>query len=206
MRVAMNSHALPVYKNNRFASLLCIFETIIWEDTLSTLDMGHHTWTERSPQQTYRSHGYIFPTCQSTLLYLLFVTRWMRVLNGSLQWPWWRIVSLPANKTLIKPKSSKDDYQLLERWEQVIIFRLRTGHKRLNAHMWTKLKLSTSLLCDCGQEQHTAAMPTAGENKEDCVANVNFSSDSILWKEGWPEEDGNLHSLRWCDCLDAERQ
>ena len=29
MRVAMNSHALPVYKNNRIASLLCIFETII---------------------------------------------------------------------------------------------------------------------------------------------------------------------------------
>ena len=29
MRVAMKSHALPVYKKNRIASLLCIFETII---------------------------------------------------------------------------------------------------------------------------------------------------------------------------------
>ena len=29
MRVAVNSHALPVYKKNRFASLPCIFETII---------------------------------------------------------------------------------------------------------------------------------------------------------------------------------
>ena len=29
MRVAMKSHALPVYKKNRIASLLCIFETIV---------------------------------------------------------------------------------------------------------------------------------------------------------------------------------
>ena len=29
MRVAVNSHALPIYKKNRIASLLCIFETII---------------------------------------------------------------------------------------------------------------------------------------------------------------------------------
>ena len=29
MRVAVKSHALPVFKNNRIASLLCIFETII---------------------------------------------------------------------------------------------------------------------------------------------------------------------------------
>ena len=27
MRVAVNSHALPIYKKNRIASLLCIFET-----------------------------------------------------------------------------------------------------------------------------------------------------------------------------------
>ena len=30
MRVAMKSHALPVYKKNRIAPLLCIFETIIY--------------------------------------------------------------------------------------------------------------------------------------------------------------------------------
>ena len=28
MRVAVNSHALPIYKKNRIASSLCIFETI----------------------------------------------------------------------------------------------------------------------------------------------------------------------------------
>ena len=29
MRLAVKSHALPVYKKNRIASLLCIFESII---------------------------------------------------------------------------------------------------------------------------------------------------------------------------------
>ena len=32
MRVAVNSHALHIYKKNRIASLLCIFETIIEPD------------------------------------------------------------------------------------------------------------------------------------------------------------------------------
>ena len=34
MRVAVNSHALPVYKKNRIASLLCIFEAMILSITL----------------------------------------------------------------------------------------------------------------------------------------------------------------------------
>ena len=37
MRAAVNSHALPIYKKNRIASLLCIFETII---QVSTKDFG----------------------------------------------------------------------------------------------------------------------------------------------------------------------
>ena len=32
VRVAVNSHALPVDKKNRITSLLCIFETIICKD------------------------------------------------------------------------------------------------------------------------------------------------------------------------------
>ncbi|XP_053402585.1 uncharacterized protein LOC128557936 [Mercenaria mercenaria] len=59
-------------------------------------------------------------------------------------------------KALTKPRPTKDDYHLLERWEQVIILRLRTGHNRLNAHMCTKLKLSPSPMCHCGLEQKTA--------------------------------------------------
>ena len=37
MHVAVNSHALPVYKKNRIASLLCIFETTILESYLLSL-------------------------------------------------------------------------------------------------------------------------------------------------------------------------
>ncbi|XP_053376916.1 uncharacterized protein LOC128547772 [Mercenaria mercenaria] len=59
-------------------------------------------------------------------------------------------------KALTKPRPTKDDCRLLDRWEQVIIFRLRTGHNRLNAHMCTKLKLSPSPMCPCGLEQQTA--------------------------------------------------
>ena len=36
MCVAVNSHALPIYKKNRIASLLCIFET-----TIDNLHMQH---------------------------------------------------------------------------------------------------------------------------------------------------------------------
>ena len=32
MRVTVNSHALPIYKKNRIASLLCIFETTILDN------------------------------------------------------------------------------------------------------------------------------------------------------------------------------
>ena len=46
MRVAVKSHALPIYKKNRIASLLCVFETTIhayvyhkYSDTFNTFNM-----------------------------------------------------------------------------------------------------------------------------------------------------------------------
>ena len=39
MRLAVKSHALPVYKKNRIASLLCIFESIIKHLPVITLCM-----------------------------------------------------------------------------------------------------------------------------------------------------------------------
>ena len=44
----------------------------------------------------------------------------------------------------------RDDYHLLSRKEQVTIFRLRTGHNRLNHHMYSKLRLVPSPNCSCG--------------------------------------------------------
>ena len=59
-------------------------------------------------------------------------------------------------KTFMKPKPVKDDYHLLDRTEQSILVRLRTGHNRLNAHMHKKLKLSPSPECCCELEDQTA--------------------------------------------------
>ena len=44
----------------------------------------------------------------------------------------------------------KDDYHALDRNQQVIIFRLRTGHNRLRSHLFGKFKIGTSGGCDCG--------------------------------------------------------
>ncbi|KAK7093816.1 hypothetical protein V1264_007506 [Littorina saxatilis] len=68
-------------------------------------------------------------------------------------------VSFAEKKTLVKaamrPQSTRDAYHLLERWQQVVIMRLRTGHCRLNAHMFRKLKLTPSPTCPCGLEDQT---------------------------------------------------
>ena len=37
MRVAVKNHALPVYKKNRIASLLCIFESTIQQNMFEIL-------------------------------------------------------------------------------------------------------------------------------------------------------------------------
>ena len=43
MCVAVNSHALPVYKKNRIALLLCIFETtIVYADKIVGPDLGQN--------------------------------------------------------------------------------------------------------------------------------------------------------------------
>ena len=59
-------------------------------------------------------------------------------------------------RSLLRPRTEKDDYHLLSREQQVILVRLRTGHNRLNAHMNRKFKLAPSPTCPCGQEDQTA--------------------------------------------------
>ena len=67
-------------------------------------------------------------------------------------------VNLKEKSTLIKATfrntTAVDPYNSLTRQQQVAILRLRTGHCRLNAHMY-KLKLATSPLCPCGTEKQT---------------------------------------------------
>jgi ribonuclease HI/endonuclease/exonuclease/phosphatase family metal-dependent hydrolase len=59
-------------------------------------------------------------------------------------------------KTMTKVRTEKDDYHQLQREEQVVLLRLRSGHNRLNHHMATKLKLVPSPLCPCGLDNQTA--------------------------------------------------
>ena len=45
----------------------------------------------------------------------------------------------------------------LDRWQQVVVMRLHTtGHSRLDAHMFKKMKLAPSPICKCGLEDQTA--------------------------------------------------
>ena len=45
---------------------------------------------------------------------------------------------------------------LLTRWEQETVFRLRTGHNRLNHHLYSKLCISHTEQCPCGTGSQTS--------------------------------------------------
>ncbi|BFY97175.1 hypothetical protein BsWGS_00215 [Bradybaena similaris] len=51
--------------------------------------------------------------------------------------------------------SANDDYHTLDRRGQSIVFRLRTGHNRLNKHMH-RIHVSPTPLCPCGMGEQTA--------------------------------------------------
>jgi ribonuclease HI len=72
-----------------------------------------------------------------------------------------RPVTLQEMKTIIKSlyKTSQpeDSYHHLSRQEQVTIFRLRTGHNRLNQHLARKLHVVPSPMCTCGEAEQDAA-------------------------------------------------
>ena len=59
-------------------------------------------------------------------------------------------------KSLHRPIHLRDGYHGLNREEQVCIFRLRTGHNRLNKHMHSKIRLVQSPGCPCGADAQTA--------------------------------------------------
>ncbi|XP_060577697.1 uncharacterized protein LOC132734852 [Ruditapes philippinarum] len=58
-------------------------------------------------------------------------------------------------KALTKTRQEADAYHMLNRPEQVVMVRLRSGHNRLNAHMCRKYKLVPSPICPCGEEDQT---------------------------------------------------
>ena len=86
--------------------------------------------------------------------------------NGSAKEQTDKTTSYSEARTIIKakqkekwkkqhPKHNKDDaFYHLTRKEQVILFRLRTGHNRLNHHL-NKLKICSSDQCPCGTGAQT---------------------------------------------------
>ena len=50
------------------------------------------------------------------------------------------------------PNRNKEDaYYKLTRHEQIIIFRLRTGHNKLRCHLYSKFKIGETDQCPCGE-------------------------------------------------------
>ena len=99
-----------------------------------------------------------------------------------------RSTTFKESKTIIKavqqskwikehPNFNKQDpYYLLTRPEQVAILRLRTGHNRLNHHLYTKLRIGQSDQCPC----QTSSMTTTHILQE-CPVHEN------LRQRTWPE-------------------
>ena len=48
--------------------------------------------------------------------------------------------------------NQSDSLHKLNRSEQVILFRMRTSHNRLNAHMYSKFKIGKSEMCTCNAD------------------------------------------------------
>ncbi|KAK7101730.1 hypothetical protein V1264_020067 [Littorina saxatilis] len=75
-------------------------------------------------------------------------------------------VSSREMKTIIKsllkpppppPPPTHDSYHQLSRPEQVVIFRLRTGHNRMQQYLHKKLRAVPSPMCPCGDAEQDAA-------------------------------------------------
>ena len=91
-------------------------------------------------------------------------------------------------KAAMRQPTTRDAYHYLERQQQVVIMRLRTGHNRLNAHMFKKMKLAPSPLCNCGRSEQTTA-----HILQDCP--IYTSERKAVWPEATPLQV-KLHGCR----------
>ena len=62
---------------------------------------------------------------------------------------------------------------LREQTRPVILFRMRTGHNRLNAHMYSKFKVGESEMCPC--------------NADIMTAEHQLAYSAALRRDMWPE-------------------
>ena len=115
-----------------------------------------------------------------------------------------RSTSYSEAKTIIKAKqqskwkdhhpqhNKSDPYYLLTRREQVTIFRLRTGHNRLNHHLFNKLRIGHTEQCPC----------STGSQTTEHLLQYCPLYEALRWKH-WPDHTplaqqlyGGLEDLR----------
>ena len=94
------------------------------------------------------------------------------------------------------------DSRLWSWWQQVVVMRLLTGHNRLNAHMFRKMKLAASPTCTCGLEDQTAelilqTMPPSADSKNKRVTNSSPATHQTLRQQGGTGEDSHIHLADW---------
>ena len=88
--------------------------------------------------------------------------------------------------------NQSDSLHKLNRPEQVILFRTRTGHNRLNTHMHSKLKVGESEMCQCN-----ADIMAAEHLVQHCQ--LHDALRRGMWPEPKPLMDklyGNLEEIR----------
>ena len=99
------------------------------------------------------------------------------------------------------PLPGKDHHQQ-NRPGQVVLARLRSGHNRLNAHIYRKLKIvpSPNVSLWWGGPDNRACsseMLQTPTRANRTVAFSNSASPEMLWGPGGPEEDHQLHHCCW---------
>ena len=91
------------------------------------------------------------------------------------------------------PNSNQsDNLHKLDRPDQVILSRLRTGLNRLNDHMYSKFKVGESEMCPCSED-----IMTAKNQLQNCQLHDGLRRD--MWPEPKPLRDklyGNLEELK----------
>ncbi|RUS80934.1 hypothetical protein EGW08_011315 [Elysia chlorotica] len=78
-----------------------------------------------------------------------------------------------------------DSYHHLSRPDQVIVLRLRTGHNRMNSHMYKKFKIGESEMCPCAEGEM---------NTEHLLQHCTLHSTAR--KEIWPDETSLREKLQ----------
>ena len=139
----------------------------------------------------------------ATCLAMRLLTLWQRRARQKSKWIdppatlRWRPSSRPSNTasggTSTHGTTRLTPYYLLTRREQVTVFRLRTGHNRLNYHLYSKLCIGHTEQCPCGTGSQTTehllqSCPTYGPLRKG------------IWPDHTPVARKLYGSLRYLRC------